>query len=165
MATVFAAIRKDPDGRLAITCRYAAPRDKEVNVTWISRGERWLGVAYRKWEAHVGQVVDLSKWKGTGEGMIGGPTRARIAAFLDGPLAFVTPFSDPEEIRRGIAEAKAMVDDEDHEYLPSARKQIDDGLRRGRWCLRKALEMRRKFPAIFGQERQDRPSKTKRRRA
>jgi hypothetical protein len=141
MATQFAKVSRLSDGSLWVELRYASPREGDSAIR-VERGIAFLGVPFDKWEQCVGEVVDLSTWEGTGEGMIGGPKRCQVAGYLDGPLAFVTPAMEEKEVLERIREILNWLADEDFEFLPEARTQIAADIRRARWCLRVGRELR-----------------------
>ncbi len=139
MATQHATIEREDKGALWIDLHYT-DFCRESSGTRLEHGEEMFGVPFEKWEQHIGQNVDLSTWEGTGEGMIGGPTKRQVALYIGGPLEHVTPWTDIEEIQKGIAEILLWLEDEDCEYLPEARKLIAMEIRHARQCMRMIRE-------------------------
>jgi hypothetical protein len=91
-----ARVRKEADGRLAITWRYREPnvgggtmrigpteelfgvpfQQWERNIMgWWSRMLDLFGVPFQQWERYGGRTIDLMQWHGTEFGMIGGPKK------------------------------------------------------------------------------------------
>ncbi|WP_157640487.1 hypothetical protein [Lamprocystis purpurea] len=141
MATQYATILSCEDGDLWIDLQYAPPRT-EASGSRLEHGKDFLGVPFERWAQHIGETVDLSTWEGTGEGMVGGPDRCQIADYLGGPLEFVSPSMDKAEIKDRIRRTLSWLDDENYEYLPSARKSMAWQIRHARRCLRMARELR-----------------------
>jgi hypothetical protein len=65
-------VRQD-DGRLQVQCWYADRRPERTGH-YVAPGKGLFDVPFSVWEQHIGKTVDLSKWEGSGEGMIGGST-------------------------------------------------------------------------------------------
>lgn len=132
MATQYARVRKEKDGRLAISLWYADGRSDRTTV-WIDRKQQWFDVPYAIWAQHIGRTIDLSTWAGSGEGMIGGPTRTQIADFLYcGVLERGFPPYDPTKLRREIASFEEWLDDERYELAPDVRDRVESYVAKGR---------------------------------
>ena len=81
-------------------------------------------------------TIDLSTWAGSGEGMIGGPTRTQIADFLYcGVLERGFPPYDPTKLRREIASFEEWLDDERYELAPDVRDRVESYIAKGRLLL------------------------------
>ena len=134
MARRYATISRSNDGALLVDFRYADAERGERSGHRLDPGESLEGVPFEQWATHVGQQVDLSTWHGTGEGMIGGPDRMRVAGILyDGPLTepcLRAAFT--EEIEAEIARWEAALVDDRYEYTPDVRRDIRRWIRDGR---------------------------------
>ncbi|MBS1257001.1 MAG: hypothetical protein MAG551_00036 [Candidatus Scalindua arabica] len=141
MATQFATIQKKDKNALWIELRYEAPKEEYTGLR-LERSDRLFDVPFEKWEQHTGQTIDLSTWEGTGEGMIGGPTKQQIEFYLDGPLAFIAAFTDEKEIRNGIKELRQWLKDENIDFSKNARNQIEEEIRYANYCIKEGRKFR-----------------------
>jgi hypothetical protein len=85
MAKQLAFIQIIEKDALWIELRYETPREEQTGRR-LERGDSLFDVPFTKWEQHVGQTIDLSTWKGTGEGMIDGPTKQEVACYWGGTV-------------------------------------------------------------------------------
>ncbi|PYI82968.1 MAG: hypothetical protein DME26_16010, partial [Verrucomicrobia bacterium] len=53
-----ASVRREPDGRLAISVSYSVPVGQ--SCYYVGPGESHFDVPFSEWEKHVGKAVDLS---------------------------------------------------------------------------------------------------------
>ena len=141
MAKQFATIQKKEKNALWIELRYETPRE-EYTEWRLEKGDSLFDVPFEKWEQHTGQTVGLSIWEGTGEGMVGGPTKQQIECYLGGPLEYITPFTDEREIRNGINKILQWLKDENKEFSANARNQIEEQIERARYCIREGRKFR-----------------------
>ncbi|MCI0491034.1 MAG: hypothetical protein L0229_30965 [Blastocatellia bacterium] len=138
MATLYATIRKERNGRISISYRYA-DRSRGRTIVRLRKNQELFGVPFKVWRKYAGQTVDLSQWEGTGEGMIGGPTRTQVAHFLYcGPLAFLYGFSEAK-IQEEIESLERWLEDDRYEFSQEARSKVERLLSAGREFLAKEI--------------------------
>ena len=131
-ATLYATIKKERDGRVSISYRYA-DRSRGRTIVRIGKNQELFSIPFKVWKKYAGQTVDLSQWEGTGEGMIGGPARTQVADFLYcGPLAFLNRFSEAETVQEEMESLERWLEDDRYEFSQGARRRAEKLLSQGR---------------------------------
>jgi hypothetical protein len=131
-----AKVRLENDGRLAITYWYPQT-DHGITTQWIRSDESLFGVPFSRWRRHLNRAIDLSRWRGTGPGMIGGPTKLTIGATLSEKLE-AGAFSDLADARRTLKRLEAELADDRIEFVGMAREQMESFIETARNFIRDA---------------------------
>ncbi len=166
----FATIKREHADRLAVEDYYELePEDRTefrgFGTRWINRPESYLGVSFVEWERYIGRTIAFSELEGTGEGMIGGPTRTQVGGansiwFYDGALCksrmltarWARKTADLEQdVRKEVERWSHLLQDDSYDLSPDIRQRIARMIEHGR----EFLEEQKKFVAA----EQDEPSK------
>ena len=99
-----------------------------------------MGVPYEVWKQHEGRrPIRLWEWHGTGEGMIGGPTKREADfTFFGGIWEYPGQYSG-EELLRHAQRLEDWLADERYEFSPDCRARVEKkitSLRSGRLAKR-----------------------------
>lgn len=155
MGAQFAKVWRETDGRVWVRTWYQDPSRSESVEMPIQPGELYLGVPYSKWADHLDEVIDLTTWEGTGEGMIGGPTRTLVEVILDHPLSFVS-FTSEEEVLRAIGEVEDWLRDDRYEFTTEARNGLLHAIDHERETMVKRKELKAEFDLKHEDDREGR---------
>ena len=130
----FARIKLEPDGRLAISPRYPGLHLGQ-STSYIGPGKELFDVPFAKWKRYAGKVVDLTKWRGSGPGMIGGPKTYEISWIMSEKLEQCL-FDDVGDAERTLARFRAELKEPRIEFKGEARRQKAGFIRKTRAYLR-----------------------------
>jgi len=96
-----------------------------------------MGVPYEVWKQHEGRrPIRLWEWHGTGEGMIGGPTKREADfTFFGGPWEYPEQYSG-EELLRHAQRLEDWLADERYDFSPRCRAEVEQKI--ASWLASKA---------------------------
>ena len=103
----------------------------------VKPGRKLFGIPFARWNRYVGQSIDLSRWRGTAPGMIGGPKKVRIAIIMSNKQEYGL-YENVADAEQTIRQWRADLRDERVQYEPYARSAIADNLRIARRFIREA---------------------------
>lgn len=129
----------DLTGGLSVKIRYVQNPRGSYSCS-VHPGQELMGVPYEVWKQHEGRrPIRLWEWHGTGEGMIGGPTKREADfTFFGGIWEYPGQYSG-EELLRHAQRLEDWLADERYEFSPDCRARVEKkitSLRSGRLAKR-----------------------------